>query len=150
VIPIHLPPLRERKEDIPHLVYHFIKQISQQMKKEVKGITPQAMQKLMLHDWPGNIRELENSLEYAVAMTPVDMVTEDFVLQTKQSVTPATPQQEMGPQMNIALHGPVKTYKEARYQFEKDYLVSCWNFTVEKQAKLRNLRASAGPTFTSC
>jgi two-component system response regulator GlrR len=123
VIPIHLPPLRARKEDIPHLANHFIKVISEQMKKEVKGITPQAMQKLMLHDWPGNIRELENTLEYAVAMTPLDMLTEDFVLQTTRSLNQTTPQQETGPQMNSALQGPVKSYKAARYQFEKDYLI---------------------------
>ena len=97
VIPIHLPTLRERKEDIPHLANHFLKIISQQMKKEVKGITPQAMQKLMLHDWPGNVRELENSLEYAVAMTPLDMITDEFVLQTRNSSSQTLPQQEDWP-----------------------------------------------------
>src|SRR5438445_701580 len=97
VIPIHLPPLRERKEDIPHLANHFLKIISQQMKKDVKGITPQAMQKLMLHDWPGNVRELENTLEYAMAMTPLDTITDDFVLQTKNSVPQTAPEQETGP-----------------------------------------------------
>jgi transcriptional regulator with GAF, ATPase, and Fis domain len=51
VIPIHLPPLRERKEDIPLLADRFLKQISQQMKKKIKGITPEAMRKLMLYDW---------------------------------------------------------------------------------------------------
>src|SRR5919109_5266032 len=51
VIPIHLPPLRERKEDIPHLAERFLKKVAQQMKKDVKGITPQAMQRLMLYDW---------------------------------------------------------------------------------------------------
>jgi two-component system response regulator GlrR len=52
VIPIHIPPLRERKEDIPPLVEHFIKKYGLQMNKEVKGLTPLAMQKLLLHDWP--------------------------------------------------------------------------------------------------
>src|SRR6201988_4192821 len=60
VIPIHLPPLRERKEDIPLLADRFLKQIAQQMHKDLKGITPEAMQKLMLYEWPGNVRELEN------------------------------------------------------------------------------------------
>ena len=62
VIPINLPPLRERKEDILPLVDQFIAQFSRKMKKEVKGITSPGMQKLMLHDWPGNIRELENTI----------------------------------------------------------------------------------------
>jgi two-component system, NtrC family, response regulator GlrR len=147
VIPIHLPPLRERKEDIPHLANHFIKVISQQMKKEVKGITPQAMQKLMLHDWPGNIRELENTLEYAVAMTPLDMLTEDFVLQTTRSAAPTTPQQESGPQMNIALHGPVKSYKEARYQFEKDYLVRLLELCGGKASEAAKLAGKCRTDF---
>jgi two-component system response regulator GlrR len=50
VIPLHLPPLRERKEDIPLLVEHFLKKFNQQTKKEIKGLTPAAMQRLMLHD----------------------------------------------------------------------------------------------------
>ena len=58
VIPIHLPTLRERKEDIPHLANHFLKIISQQMKKEVKGITPQAMQKLMIDAQHSRILEM--------------------------------------------------------------------------------------------
>ncbi|HTF92225.1 MAG TPA: sigma-54 dependent transcriptional regulator, partial [Verrucomicrobiae bacterium] len=81
VIPIHLAPLRERKEDIVPLVEYFFRKFSQQMKKDVKGLTPEALRKLMMHEWPGNVRELENTIEYAVAMTQKDMVTEDFVLQ---------------------------------------------------------------------
>lgn len=82
VIPIHLPPLRERKEDIPYLTEHFLKKFNKQMKKEVRALTPQAMQRLMLYDWPGNIRELENTVEYAVAMTQQDVITE-LILPTK-------------------------------------------------------------------
>ena len=98
VIPIYLPPLRERKEDIPLFVNHFLKKLSVSMNKEIKGITPGAMKKLMLHNWPGNIRELQNTLEYAAAVTPSNMITEDFVLrrrteaeqegETEQSIRP--------------------------------------------------------------
>ena len=107
VIPIHLPPLRERKEDIPILVEHFLKKIGEQMKKEAKGLTPQAMQNLMLHEWPGNVRELENTIEYAVVMTQKDTITEDFILQTKGTL----PQE------------PLKPLKEARDAYEKGYLI---------------------------
>src|SRR4029450_9322973 len=69
------------------------------------------------------VRELENTLEYAVAMTPLDMITEEFVLQTKNSVPQTATQQEAGPQMSSARNGPVKSYKDARYLFERDYLV---------------------------
>ncbi|MBI2996972.1 MAG: sigma-54-dependent Fis family transcriptional regulator [Deltaproteobacteria bacterium] len=80
VIPIHLPPLKDRKEDIPPLVEHFIERFSQQMKKGVKALTQPAMRKLMLHQWPGNVRELENTIEYAVAMTQQDVIGEELIL----------------------------------------------------------------------
>ena len=107
VIPIYLPPLRERKEDIPLLVDYFLKKFSEQTKKELKGLTPQALQKLMLHEWPGNVRELENTIEYAVVMTQKDTITEDFILQTKGTL----PQE------------PLKPLKEARDAYEKGYLI---------------------------
>ncbi len=78
VIPIHLPPLRERKEDIPPLVDFFLQKAGALMKKDIKGVTPEAMQKLMLYDWPGNIRELENVIEYA-ANDDREYITEDRV-----------------------------------------------------------------------
>ncbi|MET0501244.1 MAG: sigma-54 dependent transcriptional regulator [Candidatus Binatia bacterium] len=147
VIPIHLPPLRERKEDIPHLANHFVKIISQQMKKEVKGITSQAMQKLMLHDWPGNVRELENTLEYAMAMTPLDMITDDFVLQSKHSAVQTAPVQNAGPQMSIALKGPVKSYKDARYQFERDYLMRLLELCGGKASEAAKLAGKCRTDF---
>jgi two-component system response regulator GlrR len=107
VIPVHLPPLRERKEDIPLLVEHFLKKFSEQIKKEVKGLTPLAIQKLMLHEWPGNVRELENAVEYAVVMTQQDIITENLILQTNGTLS-----QE-----------PLKPLKEARDAYEKGYLI---------------------------
>jgi len=59
VIPIQLPPLRERKEDIPVLARHFLKQYSEKMKRDIEGFSPAALRKLLSHDWPGNVRELE-------------------------------------------------------------------------------------------
>jgi two-component system, NtrC family, response regulator GlrR len=106
VIPIHLPPLCERKEDILPLVEHFLKKFTRQMKKEVKGLTPMALQKLMLHEWPGNVRELENVIEYAVAMTQQELITEEFILQTKL------------PEKTESL----KPFKEAKDAFEEKYL----------------------------
>ncbi len=69
VVPILLPPLRERKEDIPLLIEHFIKKFNSENQKNVKGITPEALQALMNYDWPGNVRELENLIERVVALT---------------------------------------------------------------------------------
>jgi DNA-binding NtrC family response regulator len=68
VIPITLPPLRNRREDIPVLVQHFLEQLSIQTGRKVKGISPEAMDLLMAHSWPGNARELRNVLERGVVV----------------------------------------------------------------------------------
>jgi len=146
VIPIHLPPLRDRKEDIPHLAERFLKKVAQQMKKDVKGITPQAMQRLMLYDWPGNVRELENTLEYAVAMTRQDMITEESVLQTKNPLGSAT-QEDLSPQMNIALKGPLKSYKQAKYEFERGYLVHLLKLCGGKASEAAKLAEKSRTDF---
>ena len=68
VIPIHLPPLRERREDIPLLARHFLERFRKTMEKPIRGISTEAMQRLESYDWPGNVRELENTMERAVAL----------------------------------------------------------------------------------
>ena len=114
VIPIRLPSLRERKEDIQPLMEHFLKKFSTQMKKEVKGVTPEAMRKLVLYDWPGNVRELENTIEYAMAMTRLDCLTEDYVLQTEVS---------------SAEEPLIRPLREAKDAFERSYLISLLQVT---------------------
>jgi two-component system response regulator GlrR len=113
VIPIELPPLRARKEDIPMLVDHFLKKYGTTMNKKVKGLTPAAMQRLMFHEWPGNVRELENTIEYAVAMTREDVISEDHILPTKSAPAGET----------------IKPLKEAKDSFEKSYLVHILELT---------------------
>jgi len=68
VIPIHIPPLRERKEDIPLLVDHFLRQFTSQKRRDVDGISPEVIQILMEYPWPGNVRELENLIERLVIL----------------------------------------------------------------------------------
>jgi two-component system response regulator PilR (NtrC family) len=74
VIPIHLPPLRDRREDIPLLVLHFIQKIAPQVGKDVRGVTPEALAILETYQWPGNIRELENVIERAIVLGNSEMV----------------------------------------------------------------------------
>jgi DNA-binding NtrC family response regulator len=66
VVPIHIPPLRERREDIPLLVDHFVAKFNERLKKNIGGIAPEALDRLVGHNWPGNIRELENVLERTI------------------------------------------------------------------------------------
>jgi formate hydrogenlyase transcriptional activator len=72
VCPIEIPPLRERREDIPLLVHYFVLRLSRQMQRRVKSVPKQAMEALVNHDWPGNIRELENFIERCVIFTQGD------------------------------------------------------------------------------
>jgi two-component system response regulator PilR (NtrC family) len=69
VIPIHVPPLRERKEDIEPLVRHFVRKFALEMGKPVRDVEPKAMAALLQYSWPGNVRELENAVERAIAVS---------------------------------------------------------------------------------
>ena len=74
VISILIPPLRERKEDIPLLVDHFIEKFNIEMEKKIKGISPEALNSIMAYIWPGNVRELENTIERAMVITKGTMI----------------------------------------------------------------------------
>jgi two-component system nitrogen regulation response regulator NtrX len=74
VIPITVPPLRSRVEDIPDLTFHFLRLVGQKYGKKEKHLTPTALQRLSVYHWPGNVRELANAIERLVIMTPGDMI----------------------------------------------------------------------------
>ena len=79
VINIHIPPLRERCEDIPLLVHHFIERVSHELNKDVEDIADGALKILLNHNWPGNVRELENAVERAIVTCKTRVLTdEDF------------------------------------------------------------------------
>ncbi len=79
VVPIYVPPLRERKEDIPLLAEAFLRRYSRKMGKEIKGITDSAMKVLLDYDWPGNVRELENCIHRAVVLCEGSYLEEELV-----------------------------------------------------------------------
>ncbi|HTM25466.1 MAG TPA: sigma-54 dependent transcriptional regulator [Vicinamibacterales bacterium] len=79
VIPVHIPPLRERREDIPLLVDHFIRKHAQRAGKRIEGMEPGVLEALQSADWPGNVRELENTVERAVVLSPGAMIGPDVV-----------------------------------------------------------------------
>ncbi len=125
VIPLDLPPLRERKEDIPLLVEHFLKKCCLKLGKEIAGISPEALQRMMLYDWPGNVRELENKIEYAVAMTRGSRIAVEDIL-----FPGMTPELE------------IKGFGEAKDAFEKEYLRKLLNTTKGNFKKAAGLAKS--------
>ncbi len=76
VVALHMPPLRERVDDIPLLAQHFLRQYSRKNRKTVRGFTPLAMDMLLKYNWPGNVRELENAVERAVILLTGDLISE--------------------------------------------------------------------------
>ena len=81
VLPIYIPPLRERREDIPLLADFFLKRFNREIKKQISGFSPEAMDLLLSFAWPGNVRELENAIERAVVTAQADLLTpEAFIL----------------------------------------------------------------------
>ncbi len=85
VLPLHIPPLRQRQEDIPDLATFFLKRVRRETNKNVRGFTDSAMEVLLSYTWPGNVRELENAVERAVVICAGDMISPgDLILQTAE------------------------------------------------------------------
>jgi two-component system nitrogen regulation response regulator NtrX len=143
VIPIEVPPLRARKEDVPALVVHFIRVFCADNGKRLKTVAPAALTYFMTYDWPGNVRELRNMVERLVIMVPGDVIgAEDLPppLRAKTEAAPAAP-------------GDGKPLKEARDSFERAYILAelraqDWNMTrtaerlgIERSHLYRKIRA---------
>ncbi|MHB9074847.1 MAG: sigma-54 interaction domain-containing protein [Desulfobaccales bacterium] len=98
VIPIHLPPLKGRLEDLPLLVDHFLTRLRQRSGKAISGLTREAMKLLLDHPWPGNVRELKGALEYAFVVAESGLITPDHLPPklSSRGVSPATPPEARG------------------------------------------------------
>jgi transcriptional regulator with GAF, ATPase, and Fis domain len=97
IVPIQLPPLKERQDDIPTLSVHFLKKYSEEIGKTIKGFTPEAMERLIKYPWPGNVRELENVIQRTVVMIDEEMVRVEHLIlpgqqekETTESSIPTT------------------------------------------------------------
>jgi DNA-binding NtrC family response regulator len=88
VVLINLPPLRERREDLPVLVEHFINRFNKELKREIKHISVDAMELLMKYEWPGNIRELENIVQRAIVLEKGDTLTREHLPMAIRAVEP--------------------------------------------------------------
>lgn len=130
VIPIVVPPLRDRKEDIPSLVEYFLEYFASEYGQRPKKITPDALRTLQAYDWPGNIRELRNVIERLVIMTPSDTITPKNLIITEPI------------QSN---YSAFKTLKEARDAFEKAFIIKKLeenNWNISKTAELLDIERS--------
>ena len=124
VINIHIPPLRERKEDLPILTEFFLEQLAREYGRPKKKISPSALEILKRYDWPGNVRELKNIIERLVIMTVNDYITEGDVRFYEVSNTD---------------YFSLKTLKDAREVFERDFILkklqeNGWNISRTAEA----------------
>ena len=133
IVPIYLPPLKERQEDIPSLVNHFLELYNKTRDKNIKGVSPEAMNLLIEYDWPGNVRELENIIERSVIMTEGDTVEAEHLpidIRGKRAYLDITI-----PQTKEELKGLKKQIREKAVEdIEKAFLIdalkrSDWNIS---------------------
>lgn len=130
VIPITIPPLREKKEDIPELVGYFLDYFSAEYRQKPKKMTPEAMKKLEGYDWPGNIRELRNMIERLVIMTPAQVITPKNILLGESSRSD---------------YFSLNTLKESREAFEKEFIMRKLeenNWNISKTAEVLDIERS--------
>ncbi len=116
VVPIILPPLRERKEDIPLLVDHFIKKFNEENNKNVKGVRPESLELMMNYEWPGNVRELENLMERVIALT-----TNEYIEPKELPFSLVNPSKTNGLKESI-LSGQIPFLK-AEEEFEREVIL---------------------------
>jgi two-component system, NtrC family, nitrogen regulation response regulator NtrX len=143
VVPIRVPALAERREDIPALIEHFMQQIAMASGLPQRKIAPDALAILQTHDWPGNVRQLRNNVERLMILAAGDAeqeVTADMLPQDVGSSAPATPRGEGGERLlSMAL-------REAREVFERDYLIAQINRfggNISKTAEFVGMERSA-------
>ncbi|SFJ18528.1 sigma-54-dependent transcriptional regulator [Aerobium aerolatum] len=121
VVPVQVPPLSERREDIPYLVDHFMRQMAAQAGIRMRRMGVDALAVLQAHNWPGNVRQLKNNIERLMILARGDDVdspiTADLLPQEIGDVMPRTPNQSDQHIMALPL-------REAREQFEKEYLLA--------------------------
>jgi len=117
VITIDVPPLRERKEDIPLLAVHFLKKYAQEFNKDIETISPHALKLLMEYDWPGNVRELEHTIEAAVALETSKVLTSKYLnISLNKCVS--------YPKQTFQTGQKMLTFQEAKRIFERNYIIN--------------------------
>jgi two-component system response regulator GlrR len=123
VLPIQLPPLRERRDDVPLLVEQFVRRFNTELNRSIRGFTQRAMERLKSHPWPGNVRELENRVKQAMVMAPGDLIdVESLALFS-------APEGSTG----------IPTFRKAKAEFERNYVMQVLQETGGKVAAAARL-----------
>ncbi|MDX2370318.1 MAG: sigma 54-interacting transcriptional regulator, partial [Colwellia sp.] len=113
VVELELPPLSQRREDIPLLAQHFLSHVEEKSNSKVKGFSAEAMELLISAPWPGNIRQLQNVVEQSVALSTGALINATLVRSALREKTSQLP-----------------SFQEARDQFERDYLANLLKMTA--------------------
>lgn len=124
VLPIDVPPLRERREDIPLLVRHFMQMHAEEQGLKVKEVAPETMEAFKLYDWPGNIRELRNLIERLMILVPGPVIEASHAaqfLQSRGSVISAAMPGAQG-STNVLAAKQYESLRDARNAFEREYI----------------------------
>lgn len=122
IINIHIPPLRERRDDLVAMATHFVKHYRSAFKKDIDFLPDSIIGRLLLHDWPGNVRELENVIQRAVLMAKSNVITErDIHIGETGTVSPSCDYLEQ-----VCVQFGQKSLKELSEDFEKEIIVKCF------------------------
>jgi len=132
VVPIIIPPLRDRKEDIPILAEHFRKKFNIENNKKVEGVSEQAIEMMMNYEWPGNVRELENLMERVIALTP------NRIIQANELPISIVNVSKINGLKDSILDGKV-TLLRAEEEFEKEIILDALNKTNNVQSHAADL-----------
>jgi two-component system, NtrC family, response regulator PilR len=150
VIGIHLPPLRDRREDVPLLAEHFLEKYSEQMGKHITGLSNEALEVMQRYDWPGNIRELENTIERAVALESTPSILADSLPPSVRGDAPrgggaAPPAAVPSADMDLPLEGfDLEAHVQ---QIERDYLAEALKRAGGVQVKAAELLGMSFRSF---
>jgi two-component system response regulator AtoC len=140
VLPVEIPPLRDRSDDIPLLCQHFIKQLGKTLGRRVKGIAPAAMAALLRHTWPGNVRELENAIERAIVLTEKDILDEDSFSYSSLGAKPSSPLEQASEGYSL---------KTAQKILEKEMIIKALKATNSNRTHAAKLLEISHPSLLS-
>jgi two-component system response regulator AtoC len=140
VLPVEMPPLRDRREDIPLLCQHFIHKLNTSLASEVKGIAPEAMSQLLSYHWPGNVRELANALERAMVLSDSQTLKEESFSLNSTRKTTAVPLDQIFESYSL---------KKAQKQLEEEMITRALRSTSGNRTQAAKLLEISHPSLLS-